>query len=61
MRYNIRVTNRETKTTWNHDDLTKDDISWITCDPNLSIEVRSEYQEDSYNNYRREPKTQEEE
>lgn len=61
MRYNIRVTNRETKTTWNHDDLTKDDINWIACDPNLSIEVRSEYQEDNYNNYRREPKIQEEE
>jgi hypothetical protein len=42
MRYNIRVTNRETKTVWHHDGLTKEEISWIQCNANLIVEIRSE-------------------
>lgn len=42
MRYNIRVTNKQTKTVWNHDDLTKEEIGWIQCNTNLIVEIRSE-------------------
>lgn len=55
MRYNIKVTNRETKTVWFHDGMTRDDISWIKADPNLTIEICSEYREpiqEGWNGYR---------
>jgi hypothetical protein len=42
MRYNIRVTNKETKTVWYHDGLTKEEIGWIQTNSNLVIEIRSE-------------------
>jgi hypothetical protein len=42
MRYNIRVTNKETKTVWYHDGLTKEEIGWIQCNSNLVVEIRSE-------------------
>lgn len=45
MRYNIRVTNKETKTVWYHDGLTKEEIGWIQCNSNLVVEIRSESHE----------------
>jgi hypothetical protein len=60
MRYDIRVTNKETKTVWNHDGLTKEEISWIQCNANLIVEIRSEvsdnghYQRDSRHHQREE-------
>lgn len=45
MRYNIRVTNKETKTVWYHDGLTKEEIGWIQCNSNLVVEIRSESNE----------------
>jgi len=59
MRYNIRVTNRETKTVWNHDGLTKEEISWIQCNANLIVEIRSEVSENSY--YQRDSRHQQRE
>ena len=55
MKYNIKVTNKETKTVWFHDDLTKEEISWIQCNKNLLVEIRSESSSDLY---RREPRQQ---
>jgi len=46
MKYNIKVTNKETKTVWFHDEMSKDDIGWLRVDPNLLIEIESEYRED---------------
>lgn len=48
MRYDIRVTNKETKTVWNHDGLTKEEISWIQCNANLIVEIRSEVSDSNY-------------
>lgn len=45
MKYNIRVTNKETKTVWYHDGLTKEEIGWIQCNSNLVVEIRSESHE----------------
>ena len=59
MRYNIRVTNRETKTVWNHDGLTKEEISWIQCNANLIVEIRSEVSDNSY--YQRDSRQQQRE
>ena len=46
MKYNIKVTNRETKTVFYHNGLTREEISWISGNPNLIVEVRSESNED---------------
>ncbi len=46
MKYNIRVTNKETKTVFNHDNLSKEEISWIQCNSNLIVEIRSESPDD---------------
>jgi hypothetical protein len=47
MRYNIRVVNKETKTVWYHDGLTKEEIGWIQCNSNLIVEIRSESHDSS--------------
>lgn len=52
MRYNIRVTNKETKTVWYHDGLTKEEIGWIQCNSNLVVEIRSESHESPGKDYR---------
>ncbi len=56
MRYNIKVTNKETKTMWHHEGLSKDEIGHIQCNPNLFVEIKSEYNE----NYKREIKAKSE-
>ena len=47
MKYNIRVINKETKTVFNHDNLSKEEISWIQCNSNLIVEIRSEISDDN--------------
>ena len=42
MRYDIKVTNKETKTVWTHELLTKEEIEWIKCNPNLIVQIRNE-------------------
>jgi len=64
MRYNIKVTNKETKTVWFHDGMTRDDLSWIRVDPNLVVEICSEYREpenrEPYTGYRNQYRDQQE-
>ena len=59
MRYDIRVTNKETKTVWNHDGITKEEISWIQCNANLIVEIRSETSDSNY--YQRDSRHQQRE
>jgi len=59
MRYNIRVTNKETKTVWYHDGLTKEEIGWIQCNSNLVVEIRSESQEPQTRDSRKQREDQE--
>lgn len=47
MKYNIKVTNRETKTVFYHNGLTREEIGWISGNPNLIVEIRSESNEES--------------
>lgn len=42
MTFNVRVFNKESKRTDYHYNLTKDDISWISTNENLSVEILSE-------------------
>jgi hypothetical protein len=42
MKFNIKVTNKETKRVDYHRGLTREDISFISSNPNLHIEVLSE-------------------
>lgn len=46
MKFNIKVTNKETKTVWFHENLSKDEISWIACNANLIVEIKSQYIEE---------------
>lgn len=46
MKYNIKVTNKETKTVFYHNGLTREEIGWISGNPNLVVEVRSESNDD---------------
>lgn len=45
MKYNVKVTNKETKTTWHHEGLSREEVGSIQCNPNLFVEIKSEYQE----------------
>jgi len=42
MTFNVKVYNKESKRTDYHYNLTKDDISWISANENLSVEILSE-------------------
>ena len=50
MRYNVEVKNKETKTCWTHNLLTREDIEWIRCNPNLIVRILSEEVDQPKNN-----------
>lgn len=37
--FKVKVINVESNRTDHHDNLTKDDIEWIKCNPNLRVEI----------------------
>jgi hypothetical protein len=42
MTFNVKVYNKDSKRTDYHYNLSKDDISWISSNENLSVEILSE-------------------
>lgn len=61
MKYNIKVTNKDTRTIWYHSDLSKDEIGHIQCNPNLVIEIQSENSEGQYRSRKQWGETKDEE
>lgn len=42
MKFNVKVFNKETRRVDFHKDLSREEISWISSNPNLHVEILSE-------------------